>query len=202
MSSYVEFYQDLCSAKKTSPSTGIQKSIIMQSLTDITPVGNHISVCICTYKRPGLLANLLEKLQQQRTNDLFTYSVVVVDNDVNESAKTVVETFKQKSSFNIDYFVEPEQNISLARNKAVGSARGNFIAFIDDDEYPEPNWLLNFYKTLTDINADGVLGPVVPYYPDGIPKWIIKSKICEMPSHRTGNCFTLARNKDRQRFSQ
>jgi glycosyltransferase involved in cell wall biosynthesis len=158
----------------------------MPSLTDRTPVGNHISVCICTYKRAVLLSNLLEKLQEQHTDSLFTYSAVIVDNDVNESAKTVVETFKQKSSFNIDYFIEPKQNISLARNKAVGSAIGNFIALIDDDEYPGPSWLLNFYKTLTDSKADGALGPVVPYYPAGIPKWIIKSKIWEMRSRKTG----------------
>ena len=158
----------------------------MQSFGDIMPVGNHISVCICTYKRPHLLTNLLEELQKQRTSDLFSFSIVVVDNDVNESAKTIVEDFKQKSLVNIDYFIEPGQNISLARNKAVVSARGNLVAFIDDDEYPEPNWLFNMYKTLIDISADGVLGPVLPYYPDGTPRWIVKSKLCELPSHRTG----------------
>jgi succinoglycan biosynthesis protein ExoM len=129
---------------------------------------------------------LLEKLQQQVTNDVFTYSAVIVDNDVNETAKSVVEAYKQKSPFNVEYFVEPEQNISLARNKAVKNAGGNFVALIDDDEYPGPNWLLNFYKALRDIKADGALGPVVPYYPAGIPQWIIKSKIWEMSFRKTG----------------
>lgn len=155
-------------------------------INEMTSVRDHISVCICTYKRARLLSNLLEKLEQQLTNDLFTYSVVVVDNDVNESAKTIVESFKQKSSVSVNYFVEPEQNIALARNKAVGNAIGDFIALIDDDEYPEPNWLLNFYKTLIESVAGGVLGPVLPDYPVGVPKWIIKSKIWEMPLRRTG----------------
>lgn len=159
----------------------------MESIKNIEPNGeDHISVCICTYKRPGLLANLLEKLQQQVTNDVFTYSAVIVDNDLNETAKSVVEAYKNKSPFNIEYFVEPEQNISLARNRAVENAGGNFIALIDDDEYPGPNWLLHFHKTLTATKADGALGPVVPYYPAGIPKWIIKSKIWEMRSKKTG----------------
>ena len=134
-----------------------------------------------------MLENLFEKLQQQVTNDSFTYSVVVVDNDVSESAKSVVETYRKKSSFSIDYFVEPEQNISLARNKVVGSARGKFVALIDDGEYPRPNWLLNFYTTLMNTGADGLLGPVIPYYPDDTPKWIIKSKLCEIPLRRTGS---------------
>jgi glycosyltransferase involved in cell wall biosynthesis len=167
----------------------------MQSLTDRTFVGNHISVCICTYKRPGLLANLLENLKQQVTDNLLSYSIVVVDNDVNESAKTIVETFKQKSSVNIDYFIEPEQNISLARNRAVGNATGNFIALIDDDEYPEANWLLSFYKTLMNFNADGALGPVLPYYPDGTPKWIIRSRLCELPMYKTGDVLHWGETK-------
>ncbi len=86
-----------------------------------------------------MLANLLEKLQEQCTNNSFSYSIVVVDSDLNESAKAIVEAFQKKSSVNIDYFIEPEQNISLARNKVVGNARGNFIALIDDDEYPGSN---------------------------------------------------------------
>ena len=37
----------------------------------------HISVCICTYKRPIPLKRLLDSLKQQETGGLFTYSVVV-----------------------------------------------------------------------------------------------------------------------------
>jgi succinoglycan biosynthesis protein ExoM len=146
----------------------------------MVPAGNNISVCICTYRRPHLLANLLEELQKQNTNNTFSYSVVVVDNDANESARTVVETFKQQSSADIDYFIEAEQNISLARNKAVKNARGNFVA------YPESDWLFNLHKTLTESGADAVLGPVLPHYPDDTPEWLIKSKLCERPMFRTG----------------
>jgi succinoglycan biosynthesis protein ExoM len=156
---------------------------------------NHISVCICTYKRPRLLTHLLEELQTLHTGDLFTYSIVAVDNDVNESAKPIVEGFKQISSIKIDYLIEPEKNISLARNKAVAHSKGNLVAFIDDDEYPEPNWLMNLYKTLVDLNADGVLGPVLPYYPDDIPEWIIKSRLCELPSYKTGTVLQWGKTK-------
>ena len=147
---------------------------------------DHISVCICTYKRPILLLNILKKLQDQVTNDLFSYSIVVVDNDFNETAKNTVETFKQMSSASIGYYNERKQNIAVARNKAVDNAKGNFIAFIDDDEFPETTWLLNLYKTLAKYDADGVLGPVKPYYPNNAPVWLIKSKLCERSTHQTG----------------
>lgn len=147
---------------------------------------DHISVCICTYKRPDLLQSLLKKLQHQETDDLFTYSAVVVDNDINKTAQDAVGNLQNSSAIKIDYYHEPEQNIALARNKAVENAQGNHIAFIDDDEYPVSDWLLNLYKTMQRLKSDGVLGPVRPYFPDNTPAWLIKSKLCERPEHKTG----------------
>jgi succinoglycan biosynthesis protein ExoM len=147
---------------------------------------DHISVCICTYKRPQMLSNLLSKLEDQVTENLFTYSAVVVDNDASQSGKDAVTVCQDKSLIKINYFCEPQQNIALARNKAVENAKGNFIAFIDDDEFPEATWLLHLYKALRRFNADAVLGPVIPHYPADAPEWLIKSKMCERPSHKTG----------------
>lgn len=146
----------------------------------------HICVCICTYKRPKLLEQLLNKLQDQQTENLFTFSIVVVDNDCEQSAQSTVEYCKQYCRIEIAYHMEPEQNISLARNRAVDNARGNYIAFIDDDEYPESTWLLNLYRTLHALKADGVLGPVRPHYPEKCPTWLMKSRLCERPEHKTG----------------
>ncbi len=41
----------------------------------------HICVCICTYKRRSYLERLLRELINQQTDDRFTYSVIVADND-------------------------------------------------------------------------------------------------------------------------
>jgi len=48
----------------------------------------HITVCICTFKRPELLGQILESVAKQETNGLFTYSVVISDNDRAESARS------------------------------------------------------------------------------------------------------------------
>ena len=95
----------------------------------------HLSVCICTYKRPQLLKRLLETLEKQET-DGFTFSVVVADNDEGRSAEPVVLEFSAQSAIPVTYCMESEQNISLARNRAIANASGDFIAFIDDDEFP------------------------------------------------------------------
>src|SRR6266568_8496339 len=101
----------------------------------------HVTVCVCTFRRPALLERLLEKLQHQTTNGLFTYSVVVCDNDAEQSATSIVSAARENVGIEITYCCEPRENIALARNKALEGARGNFVAFIDDDEFPTSDWL-------------------------------------------------------------
>jgi succinoglycan biosynthesis protein ExoM len=146
----------------------------------------HISVCICTFKRLNLLKPLLNKLNSQITEGLFNYSVVVADNDYKQSAKQVVSESAATASIPVIYCVEPEQNIALARNKALEHSTGDFIAFIDDDEIPVEDWLLNLFKTCNAYGVDGVLGPVKPYFDHEPPQWVIKGKIFERPIHDTG----------------
>lgn len=146
----------------------------------------HISVCICTYKRPQLLKRLLRALGTQETDGQFTYSIVVTDNDCLRSAKPVVSDLAAMSSIPIVYCVEPEQNISHARNRAVANATGDFIAFIDDDEFPIQSWLLTLFKACNKYNVDGVLGAVKPYFDEEPPKWVLRGNFYNRPTYPTG----------------
>ena len=151
---------------------------------------SHISVCICTYKRPVLLIKLLEELRKQKTNGRFTYSAVIVDNDAQQSAKNAVGIFKNAAYLDVEYYSEPEQNIALARNKAVENAKGDFIAFIDDDELPTQDWLYRLFEAMLQYDADGIQGPVKPIYDEEPPEWIIKGKFYEREIFPTGHILT------------
>lgn len=150
------------------------------------PSGDHVSVCICTFKRPQLLRRLLDLLDDQQTDGLFTYSVIVADNDSARSAQRLVESFTSGSRVPVKYCFESQQNIALTRNKALQSAEGNFIAFIDDDEYPAKDWLLNLFKTCAAYGVDGVLGPVKPSFEHKAPKWATEGRFFERPTFDTG----------------
>jgi succinoglycan biosynthesis protein ExoM len=146
----------------------------------------HISVCICTYKRPDFLKRLLGELGGQDTGALFTYSIVVAENDHLRSAERVVTEFAVASPISIKYCVEPRQNIAQARNKAIMNASGNFVAFIDDDEFPTKQWLLALFKTLKEYKVDGVLGPVKPHFDAAVPQWVIEGGFYDRPTLPTG----------------
>lgn len=152
----------------------------------MTKEPKHITVCICTYKRPHLLKRLLETLGDQDTTGPFTYSITIADNDHLQSAGDVVSDFGLSSHIPVTYCVEPRQNIALARNKAIENATGDFVAFIDDDEAPNRQWLVKLFRALRDYDADGVLGPVRPHFEDGAPKWVIKGRFYDRPEHPTG----------------
>jgi len=147
---------------------------------------SHITICICTFRRPEMLKGLLEDLRQQETLGAFTYSILVVDNDGQGSARQVVSEFAAGQSFAVEYFVESRQNIALARNKAIAQARGDYVVFIDDDESPIRRWLLTLFEACNRFNAYGALGPVHPRYAEAPPDWVVAGKFYDRPTYPTG----------------
>jgi succinoglycan biosynthesis protein ExoM len=145
-----------------------------------------VDVCIATYKRPVLLEALLNSLFDQKTDDNFLFRIIVVDNDREETARAVVERLVQNSPVDIIYDVEPQQNISLVRNKAISHVNADFLVFIDDDEYAEPDWLMAHLTAAKQYDADVVFGPVLPVYPENTPDWIKKGKFFERKRCKTG----------------
>ena len=158
----------------------------MQSSDTMNDHSRYVSVCICTFQRPELLSRLLNRLEQQRTDDRFDYSIVVTDNDAQRSGEAVVAEFARRSFIPVKYDCEAVKNIALARNKAIEQSEGDFIAFIDDDEFPEPDWLLRMLITCEEYQTAGVLGPVRPHFEKIPPSWILKGRFCERPEHPTG----------------
>lgn len=151
----------------------------------------HVTVCVCTFQRPALLKRLLEELVRQETGGSFTYSVVVADNDEKQSARQLVLEFDARAPIRALYCSEPEQNIARARNKALENATGDYIAFIDDDEFPATTWLVNLLETCHLYHADGVLGPVKAHFEKPPPKWATKGRFFERPMHKTGHQVSL-----------
>jgi succinoglycan biosynthesis protein ExoM len=146
-----------------------------------------ITVCICTYRRPELLAELLDYLDNQVASDSFDFDIVVVENDPERLSEDLVAAAARRSRIAIRYDCEPERNIALARNRAVRLAMGTLVGMIDDDEKPVRDWLLRHHETLVSTGAQGVLGPVVPVLPAGAPAWLASSGVLDRPRHQTGH---------------
>ena len=151
----------------------------------------NISVCIATWRRPGRLRALLEDLAGQ---SLLPAEVVVVDNDAAASAAgTVGEFARRRPPFRLRYAVQPLRNIALTRNRTVELARGDWLAFVDDDERAPPQWLQQLAAAAERYDSACVLGPVDPAVPSEAPAWIRRGRFYDFPRLASGSVVPLNR---------
>lgn len=130
-----------------------------------------VDVCVCTYRR-RYLEQTLHSLAALELPHGLAMRVIVADNDIWPSAHKLVEAMAPELSFEVRYIHCPASNISLARNACLDAARGDFIAFIDDDSTASPQWLAELVETATATGADAVLGPVHSVYAPSAPGWM------------------------------
>ena len=142
------------------------------------------TVAICTYKRPVGLRKTLDGLWAQR--GIKGVTVVVVDNDAEGSARSVVEQNRPPSGWILHYVIELHPGVSHARNHALRELRTNLIAFIDDDEIPEPDWLINLLRMRRITGANAVFGPVLSRFEVSPPVWMSESATHNRPRFLSG----------------
>jgi succinoglycan biosynthesis protein ExoM len=155
-----------------------------------------ISICIATYKRPEGLQRLLEGINQLSfiKSETPSLEVIVVDNDINGLASKICETISLDFKWLLKYCIELQRGVSYVRNKAIAcvSKDAEFVAFIDDDEVPDPSWLDNLLSVQQTYNADVVSGPVLPHFVEEVPDWVVKGKFFECPRYSTGDRLHVA----------
>jgi len=168
-------------------------------MSDSRPRGDEapdrrVSVCIATFRRPAGLRTLLGALELLEIPARTSLRVVVVDNDPAASAKAVCDEAVARSAYPLRYLIEKRRGIPIARNAAVAAALPNsdFIAFIDDDETPEPDWLAELLRVQGYYKTEVVTGPCVSRYEIPPPRWIAEGGFHERPRHPTGTIRPVA----------
>jgi succinoglycan biosynthesis protein ExoM len=130
-----------------------------------------IDVCICTYHRPSIL-EVLAAVAAQDGRAAIALRVIVADNAVLPEARDAICTRGETLGLDLVYVHAPAKNISIARNACLAAARGDWIAFVDDDECPSPVWLRELIAEAERGAWDAVLGPVQAVYPAQTPAWL------------------------------
>ena len=131
-----------------------------------------IDLCICTFRRAHIVNTLRSVAGTSIPAGAFL-SVIVVDNDDTPSARSRVEEVIQETDLNIEYLHVPGANISIARNAGLEAATGDWIAFLDDDEIVEPDWLAALVACAKSTGADAVFGHARAIYGPDAPRWMI-----------------------------
>ncbi|MBR8837865.1 MAG: hormogonium polysaccharide biosynthesis glycosyltransferase HpsE [Stigonema ocellatum SAG 48.90 = DSM 106950] len=105
------------------------------------------TVAIPTYNGESRLPELLERLQNQIQTEGFSWEIIVVDNNSTDNTAAVVKTYQAswQHPYPLKYCFEPKQGAAYARKRGVHQAKGKFIGFLDDDNYPASNWVAKAY---------------------------------------------------------
>lgn len=131
---------------------------------------SRIAVCLCTCDRLEMLPELFAALAAQTLRGKIT--VFVADNGA-EPAEAVV-TGQGLDRLIPVYRRVAAPGVTPARNVAMAlavDAGFEFLAFLDDDEVPEPVWLEELLETALADGADIVCGPVEPVFEGAPPDW-------------------------------
>ena len=117
----------------------------------------RISVVICTYNRAKILGETLGSYASLNNPVGKKYELLIVDNNSNDDTRIVSEEFIQTCP-EARYLFEPTPGLSHARNKGIKEAHGDIIAFVDDDVFFDPNWLIevvNIFKKYPNASCMG-----------------------------------------------
>jgi len=105
------------------------------------------TVSIPTYNGAKRLPKVLDLLLNQTGVENLNWEIIIIDNNSKDDTNKISEYYQKFSNknFSVRYFLEKEQGIAFARMRAINEARGEFIAFIDDDNLPANDWVLQSY---------------------------------------------------------
>jgi len=141
----------------------------------------QITVILCTHNRALRLEKALESVASQTFSKSVGWEILIVDNNSSDDTRQVVETFQHRYPERIRYVFEPQQGVSFARNSGVRHAEGKILAFIDDDEIADREWLHNLTSNLFEGEWAGAGGRVLPQWNGVRPtRWLLSwnSFIC------------------------
>jgi len=109
-----------------------------------------ISVLMLTYNRERLVGRAIESIIGQTYKD---FEFIIVDNGSNDKSGKIAEEYAKKDN-RIKVIHREKGTISAGRNTALDAAKGDYIAFIDDDDWAEPDFLEFLLNLITENNAD------------------------------------------------
>src|SRR5215469_12836146 len=129
--------------------------------------GMDISLIICSRNRCQQLARCLESLRKivfERP-----WQLIIVDNGSTDETAAVVGRFIENSNLQATYLFEPAAGKSTGLNSALRIARGQVLAFTDDDCYPSPDFLAQVWAAFDDPTIGYIGGRVLLHDPMDYP---------------------------------
>jgi len=132
----------------------------------------NITVILCTFNRATSLSKALQSVAFSELPASVEWEVLVVDNNSSDRTREVIEEYCRRFPGRFRYLFEPHQGLSHARNAGIREARGDVLAFIDDDVTVEAKCLHNLTAGMHDDKWAGAGGRILAEENFSPPRWL------------------------------
>lgn len=109
-----------------------------------------ISIILPVYNSEKFLEKCIESILKQTYQN---FELIIINDGSTDNSKTICEKFATAHK-NVKFFNKKNSGVSAARNYGLSKAKGDYICFIDSDDYIEKNYLEILLKTIIENNAD------------------------------------------------
>jgi glycosyltransferase involved in cell wall biosynthesis len=139
----------------------------VQATDETAPI--DLSVVILTVDRFALADRAIASVLAQELGDAVSFELIVVDNSTRALSRERIAAVAANSRIPVRYIHVPHPNIARARNAGVRIARGEIVAFLDDDCVAPRSWAAEMLTAIEGHQADVVVGPTYPLCEGGKP---------------------------------
>jgi glycosyltransferase involved in cell wall biosynthesis len=106
------------------------------------------SVIIPSYNRGHIIVRAIESVLNQSYSD---FEIIVVDDGSIDETRTVISS---QNDPRISYLFQQNKGVCTARNLGASKAKGDYLVFLDSDDYVAKEWLMDFYHAISEKAPD------------------------------------------------
>ena len=144
--------------RSMKPALVTVREAFRQAPSPTDPTWPRVSVVVCSYNGARTIRDTMEGLARLNYPD---YEVIVVDDGSTDATAAIAR------GYDVRLISTPNRGLSNARNTGLEAATGEIVAYIDDDAWPDPDWLIYVAATFRTTQHVGVGGPNLPPPGDG-----------------------------------
>lgn len=131
------------------------------------PGFESLAIVVCTYNRASALQRAVDSLQHLRLPEDLQVEILIVDNASTDHTREVVANLQNDARIPVRYQFESTPGVAAARNCGIHSTTSDWLAFFDDDQTADPDWLQALWLAARRHRSMCVGGTVRLRLPDG-----------------------------------
>lgn len=145
----------------------LPQTIAMQVVT-----GMKLTLSICTHNHLAALKQTLAGLRDLHSPK-DTWELLIVDNTSSDGTGAwLAKGGWQRMDIDCRVVQESQLGVAHARNRALTEAKGEYVVFLDDDETPEPDWLVSLEQVINTHQPAAIGGRIRAHLPGSRPDWL------------------------------